>query len=167
MASDSAYELAQLNIARPIAPLTSELLAEFVALLDPVNALADRAAGFIWRLQTEDGDATAVRGFGDDDLIVNMSTWRSLPALADFVFGSFHVELMRRRREWFARMHEPVTVLWWVPSGHRPTVTEAEERLGALRAQGPTRDAFTFRLPFGTPDVLDEVAPSQPWTCEV
>ena len=107
MASDSAYELAQLNIARPIAPLTSELLVEFVALLDPVNALADRAAGFIWRLQTEDGDATAVRGFGDDELIVNMSTWRSLPALADFVFGSFHVEVMRRRREWFARMHDP------------------------------------------------------------
>lgn len=152
----SGYELAQLNIARPIEPLTSARLAGFVDLLDPVNALADAAPGFVWRLQTEDGDATAVRGFDDDQLIVNMSTWHSLSALVDFVFGSFCVEVMRLRREWFARMKDPFTVLWWVPDSQRPAVSEAEERLATLRRLGPTAEAFTFRRPFGAPKAVAE-----------
>lgn len=164
-----SYHLAQLNIARPLEPLTSARLAEFVDLLDPVNALAESTPGFVWRLQTEDGDATAIRGFGDDALIVNLSTWESLDAVGGFVFGSFHVEVMRRRREWFARMREPFTVLWWVPAGHRPTVREAEERLGLLRTAGPSRRAFTFPRPFGPPDAeADLDATSDPsWFCGV
>jgi hypothetical protein len=141
----SSHEIAQLNLARPLEPMNSALLAGFVELLVPVNALADAAPGFRWRLQTEDGDATALRGFGDDELIVNMSTWQSLDALTGFVFESFHAEVMRRRREWFARIREPFTVLWWVPAGHRPDLKEAEERLTSLRTLGPTARAFTFR----------------------
>jgi hypothetical protein len=125
-------------------------MADFVALLDPVNALADRSPGFVWRLQTEDGDATAVRGFGDDRLIVNMSVWESVDALAAFVYRGGHVEVMRRRREWFERMRM-FMCLWWIPAGHRPTVAEAEERLADLEARGPTPRAFTFRDRFPAP----------------
>jgi hypothetical protein len=147
----SSHEIAQLNLARPLEPLTSVRLAGFVELLVPVNALADAAPGFRWRLQDEDGDATTLRGFGDDDLIVNMSTWQSIDALADFAFGSFHAEVMRRRREWFSLMRNPTTVLWWVPAGHRPSVEEAEERLTSLRTLGPTARGFTFRHPVSPP----------------
>ena len=138
-------QLAQLNIALPREPLTSPLLLEFIARLDPVNAAADAAPGFVWRLQTEDGDATGIRGFGDDRLIVNMSVWESLEALRAFVYSNrAHLDVLRRRREWFERMDFHL-VLWWVPAGHRPTVGEAEERLDLLRACGPGPDAFTFR----------------------
>jgi hypothetical protein len=160
------YELAQVNVARPSEPLTSARLATFMDLLDPVNALADAAPGFVWRLETEDGDATAVRWRGDDELIVNMSTWESLESLSDFVFGTFHVEVMRRRREWFSRMTDPYTVLWWVPAGHRPTVAEAQERLGLLAAVGPGPRAFTFRRPFG-PDGSSYLPEREPALCEV
>ena len=136
--------LAQVNIALPSEPLDSPLLAEFVAALEPVNALADRSPGFVWRLQTEDGDATGIRAFGDDRLIVNMSVWESLEALRAFVYSGEHLAVMRRRREWFARM-DAFLALWWVPLGHIPTVAEAEERLDHLRAHGPTSAAFTFR----------------------
>lgn len=136
--ADQDYHLAQVNIALPVEPLTSQRLAEFVELLEPVNALADSAPGFVWRLQTEDGDATAVRALGDDRLIVNMSVWASVEDLAAFVFGSYHAAVMRRRREWFSRMREPYATSWWVPAGVRPTVADAEERLTALRAHGPT-----------------------------
>ena len=145
------YQLAQVNVGRPIAPLTDPALAGFVAALEPVNALADAAPGFVWRLQTEDGDATAVRVFDDDALIVNMSVWESLPAFSEFVFHGPHVEVMRRRREWFVPMREAITALWWVPAGHRPSVAEAEARLLALRAHGPTPYAFTLRQPFPPP----------------
>ena len=165
MAASPCWQLAQLNIALPVEPLTSARLAGFVELLEPVNALADAAPGFVWRLQTEDGDATAVRGFGDDRLIVNLSVWESLDALATFVFGGFHAEVIRRRREWFARMRDPYTVLWWVPAGVRPTVADAERRLAALHRHGPTPYAFTVRRAFPPPGTTAPERSDDDWFC--
>jgi heme-degrading monooxygenase HmoA len=148
----TGFHLAQVNIARPLEPLDAPLLADFVAALEPVNALADTSPGFVWRLQTEDGDATAVRGFGDDRLIVNLSVWESLEALRAFAYSNAeHLAVLRRRREWFERRAEAAVALWWVPAGHRPSVAEAEERLAALRSAGPGPAAFTFRRPFAAP----------------
>jgi hypothetical protein len=146
------WQLAQLNIALPSEPLDAPALAGFVAALAPVNALADAAPGFVWRLQTEDGDATTVRGLGDDRLIINLSVWDSLLSLGDFVYGREHLAVMRRRREWFVPMTAAYTVLWWVEAGHRPTVDEAGERLTLLRKHGPSPSAFTFRSAFPPPN---------------
>lgn len=149
----SGYELAQVNIALAREPLDAPLLVEFMAALLPVNARADKAPGFVWRMQTEDGDATAVRGFGEEPrLIINLTVWRSLESMRDFVYGDLaHLAVMRRRREWFERL-DLYLVLWWVNAGHRPTVTEAEQRLEYLRRHGPTPRAFTFRHHFDGPD---------------
>ncbi|HEV3496261.1 MAG TPA: DUF3291 domain-containing protein, partial [Actinomycetes bacterium] len=139
------------NIGRMLAPLDSAQLAPFVEALEPVNALADRAPGFVWRLQTEDGDATAIRPFEDDRVMVNLSVWASLEALRTFVYASQHLEAMRHRRQWFHRMADPYLALWWVPAGTIPSVAEAKERLELLARQGATADAFTFRAPFPEP----------------
>lgn len=148
----SSFQLAQVNIALAREPLDAPLLADFVAELGPVNARADAAEGFVWRLQTEDGDATAIRAFDDDRLIVNMSVWESLEALRGFVYGDpAHLAVMRRRRRWFERL-ETFMVLWWVPAAHRPTIAQATDRLALLRAVGPSPDAFTFRRHFPAPD---------------
>jgi Domain of unknown function (DUF3291) len=125
-----------------------------MALLGPVNAVADQAPGFVWRLQTEEGNATAIPVLGDDRLIVNMSVWESIDQLADFVYRSGHVSVMRRRREWFERI-QVFMALWWVPAGHLPTVAEAEERLEHLRSHGPTAHAFTFRRRFAAPGAIE------------
>ncbi len=145
------YDLAQVNIARLLEPLDSARLADFVEALAPINAVADRSPGFVWRLQTEDGNATAVRAFDDEHMIVNMSTWESLEALADYVYRSDHTAVMRRRRAWFHQMAEVYMALWWAPAGHIPTVAEAQERLRHLQAHGPTPFAFTFRSAFPSP----------------
>ena len=145
------WHLAQVNIALPREPLDAPLLADFVAALAPVNAVADASPGFVWRLQTEDGDATAIRAFGDDRLIVNMSVWESVEALRGFVYGEAHAAVLRRRREWFERLAEPETALWWVAAGATPTIGDAEERLAHLRAHGPTSVAFTLRDPRPAP----------------
>ena len=147
----SAYELAQLNVAIVNAPLDSPVMADFVANLDRVNALAESSPGFVWRLQTEEGDATALRPMGDD-VIVNMSVWRDVESLNKYVYGSAHVEIMRRRKEWFQRMKDAYVVLWWVSKGQRPTVQEAIAKLERLRQAGPTEAAFTFRRAFPAPD---------------
>lgn len=147
------YELAQVNISRLLAPIDSALLKDFVDALQPVNAVADAAPGFVWRLQTEDGDATAVRIFDDSWLIVNMSVWTSVQTLSDYVYDVAHRAIMKRRREWFARPSSAMTALWWVPAGHRPTVAEAEERLTHLRLHGPTAFSFTLRDAFGSSGV--------------
>lgn len=147
----SAYELAQLNVGIVNARLDSPGMADFVANLDRINALAEDSPGFVWRLQTEEGDATALRPMGDD-VLVNMSVWRDVESLNKYVYGSAHVEIMRRRKEWFQRLKDAYVVLWWVPKGHRPTVQEAVARLERLREAGPTEAAFTFRRAFPAPD---------------
>ncbi|MFI5121575.1 MAG: DUF3291 domain-containing protein [Vicinamibacteria bacterium] len=139
------FAVAQVNIALPREPLDSPALAEFVANLEPVNALADSAPGFIWRLQDESGDATSIKAFDDDRLIINMSVWESVEALWSFVYDGGHLEVMRRRREWMTKLAETHMALWWVPVGHRPTVEEARQRLDHLRAHGPSEHAFTFK----------------------
>ncbi|MFD8059776.1 DUF3291 domain-containing protein [Streptomyces cyaneofuscatus] len=145
------HELAQVNIARLRFPLDSTELKEFVDGLDPVNAVADQAEGFVWRLRSESGNATDVPVFGDAWLIVNMSVWRDAEALTGFMYAGRHRELMNRRREWFEQIREAMTALWWVPAGERPTVADAEERLLHLREHGPTERAFSLRTRFPAP----------------
>ncbi|MEJ7702493.1 MAG: DUF3291 domain-containing protein [Geodermatophilaceae bacterium] len=166
-----SFDLAQINVSRLLAPLDSPLLAEFMAGLDGVNAAADVAPGFRWRLQTEDGNATSVRAFGWDvgdshGVIVNLTTWASLQSLADFVFSGQHLQVMRRRRQWFQPAVEPMTALWWVPSGRRPSTDEAEDRVRHLRRHGPTTRAFSFRTAFpppGQPESL--ICSGEEWLC--
>ncbi len=149
----AVHELAQFNVARPLGALDEPVMAEFMASLDRVNALAEASRGFIWRLQTDDGNATALRPMGEG-VIVNMSVWRDVGALSEFVHKSGHVEYLKRRSEWFDRIVEAYVVLWGVPAGHRPTVQEGVERLLLLRSQGPTARAFTFRQAFAPPAEL-------------
>jgi hypothetical protein len=149
--SGSRWHVAQVNIARLLAPLDSPRLADFVALLEPINALADAAPGFVWRLQTDDGDATAIRAFGDDRIIVNLTVWETIEALADYAYASRHAEVLRRRREWFEKMTEPHLAVWWIPAGGVPSVAEAEHRLAMLRGRGPSPEAFTLRDWFPSP----------------
>lgn len=154
----STWHLAQLNIALPVEPLTSPRLAGFVAALNEINALADGSVGFVWRMQTEDGDATAVRACGDDRLIVNLTVWTSIEALGDFVYRSGHVGVLRRRREWFEPPTQAHQVMWWLPAGELPSIAGAEDRLAHLRTHGPTPQAFTFRDSFPAPDSSDSPA---------
>lgn len=148
----SAYELAQLNIGTIRGPIDSPVMADFVANLARINALADASPGFLWRLQTEAGDATAIRPFENENVAINMSVWRDTESLRRFVYRTAHADILRRRAEWFEKMSEAFVVLWWVPRGHRPTVAEAIERLGALRSKGASAQAFTLRQTFPPPD---------------
>ena len=119
-------------------------MQEFVDQLDVVNALADEAQGFVWRLQTEDGDATAIDFFGADTL-VNMSVWQDVESLREYAFRSAHKNVLARRHEWFDRLEDAYAVLWWIPAGEIPSLEDARERLDSLREQGPGPRAFTFR----------------------
>jgi GNAT superfamily N-acetyltransferase len=137
-------QLAQLNIARLLAPLDDPRLEGFVNNLDRVNALGDASPGFVWRLQTDDGDATALRPFPDPDIIVNLTVWESVESLRAFAYRGEHLGVFKQRREWFEERIEPMVVLWWVAEGHIPGVDEAKERLEFLRRHGPSPWAFPF-----------------------
>ena len=158
--SASDYQLAQLNIGIIRGPIDSPVMAEFVANLDRINALAERSPGFVWRLQTAEGNATAIRPYPENEnMAVNLSVWQDVDTLRRFVFQSAHVEIMRRRREWFVPMDQAFLVLWWVPEGHIPSVEEAKARLELLRRDGPGPQAFTFRQAYPPPGAA-QVAPS-------
>jgi hypothetical protein len=151
------YHLAQVNIGRLRAPIDDPSMEGFRSQLDPINALADRTPGFVWRLQTEEGNATAIRPYADDErMAINMSVWESLEALQRYVYSSAHVGPLRDRRQWFEPLEGPILALWWIPIGHIPMVAEAKERLALLKERGPSPDAFTFRVPFPAPDAESE-----------
>ncbi len=147
----SKHHLAQLNIALMKEPLESPSMADFVNNLDRINALAEESPGYVWRLQTEEGDATTLRPLGEN-VLVNLSVWRDIEALREYVYKSDHASIMRRRGEWFDQMAEAFVVLWWIPETHTPSLAEAIERLDRLRQHGPTPEAFNFRNLFPAPE---------------
>ncbi len=149
-----SYHLAQINIGRMLAPLDDPQMAGFVNQLDPLNALADQSPGFVWRLQDEAGDATSIRVFDDERILVNMSVWESLEALQDYVYRSRHLGPLRDRKQWFEVPRAPHLALWWIPAGHRPTPEEGKARLEHLQRHGPSSEAFTFKQPFPAPSEM-------------
>ena len=147
----TTFHIAQVNVAQAKADMESELMRGFVSRLDEINALADRADGFIWRLQEDSGSATAIRVFDDPLLLINMSVWADLEALKHYVYKSLHVELIKDREGWFNKMGESHQALWWIPAGHIPSTEEARKKLEFIRKHGPSAQAFTFAKPYPTP----------------
>jgi heme-degrading monooxygenase HmoA len=150
--------LAQINIGRLKAPLDDPSMFGFVSRLDDINALADRTPGFVWRLQTDEGNATSLRPFDDDRIALNMSVWESLEALRAYVYSSAHAEVMRGRRDWFDKFDRVYLALWWIPAGHIPSIDEAKVRLASLEQRGPTPFVFTFKTTFTPEQALESIA---------
>ena len=148
----TSYHLAQFNVGRMRAPKGDPEVAGFFDALDEINALSDHSPGFVWRLQTEEGNATDIHAYEDELLLLNLSVWDSIAALEAYVLRSDHFKYLRRRVEWFERSKEPTTCMWWIPAGHVPTIDEAKEALETLRSHGPTQTSFTFRNRFDRPE---------------
>ncbi len=143
------YHLAQINIGRVRYPVEDPRMAGFMTKLDEINALAERSPGFVWRLQSSEGNATSYHAFPDDDrLLLNMSVWTGVNELKDYVYRTAHSQFLRRREEWFEKFEGVYLALWWIPAGHHPTIEEARERLVHLEQHGPTPFAFTFQAVF-------------------
>ena len=149
-----SHHLSQINIARMIAPLRDPIMAEFVAQLDSINKLADNSPGFLWRLRTQEGDATSIRAYDDELILFNLSVWESIDAFKQFVYRSQHGEVMRNRKKWFQKSEGINMALWWVLIGHIPTVDEAKQRLQYLNDYGESAYAFSLRQPFLTPEPI-------------
>ena len=145
------YHIAQINIARMLAPIDDPVMADFVAQLPPINALAEKSPGFVWRLQSEGGDATNIKVYDDEMIIINLTVWENVEALRQYVYKSAHSGVMRDRRRWFEKFDGPYYALWWIPSGYLPSPEEAKERLDHLRLHGDTDYAFSFKRVFSKP----------------
>jgi len=158
------YHLSQLNVARFRLPQEHPSNADFVNNLDRVNAIAEQQDGFIWRFKGKGDDALDVQGFDDPSIVSNMSLWESVESLSAFVYrNKEHRDVMRRRAEWFDKV-DFYLVLWWLKAGDLPSLEDAKARLELLESNGPTENAFTFKIPFAAPNgkpvspVFDECA---------
>jgi hypothetical protein len=153
------FHLAQINIGRLIAPMDDPRIADFLGQLAPVNALADAAPGFVWRLQSSYGNAMDI-AFNDDPTInVNMSVWESVETLREYVYNSNHLQVFRDRAKWFRKMDKPHYCLWWIPAGHIPTVAEGRERLEYYQQHGPTPFSFWFSKLYPAEGSMSALAP--------
>ena len=149
-----SYHIAQINIARMVSSLDDPVMRDFVVNLDRINSLAETASGFVWRLKGDGNDATSLRPYEDERIIVNMSVWENPQALFDYAYRSGHVEILRRRTEWFEKMTTPPLALWWIPAGYTPTVNDAKEKLALIEQHGPTPFAFTFKRQFTVEEMM-------------
>lgn len=158
------YYLAQVNTARLRAPLDAPEMADFVAQIQTINAIADDDPGFVWRLRSEGAeDATSIRAFDDEQILITLTVWKSVEALSHYVYRGAHAGIMRDRRRWFERLDQPILALWWIPVGHLPTIEEAKERLAHLQQHGSTPFAFSFNKPFPSPECISAtVSSSEP-----
>ncbi len=148
--------LAQLNIAKVRYDLESPQMADFVNNLEPINAIAEKSTGFIWRLQDESGDATNIDVENNPDIIVNMSVWDSVESLKIFMFKTHHIDFLKRKKEWFVPLDNASYVLWWIPVGHIPTVQEAMSKLEYLRQHGESQQAFSFKSNYANPELAND-----------
>jgi len=145
------HHLAQLNVGRLVAPKDSPIVADFMDNLEAINAVADTAPGFIWRLQDDSGNATGIAVTEDDSFVINLSVWETIEDLHAYVYRSEHTPFVGRRREWFEPHAEPHMTMWWIEAGHVPRIDEAMARLELIRQNGPSLDAFTFKQTFPAP----------------
>ena len=148
------FHLAQINIGRILGAMDSPVMADFAANLDRINSLAENSPGFVWRLKDDTNNATSFKFFDDDFMIVNMSVWKSIDALFNYVYKSDHLEVFKRRSEWFEKMPVMHMAMWYLPAGHTPSVDEAMVRLQYLRKHGDTPYAFSFRKKFRPVDAV-------------
>jgi hypothetical protein len=146
------FHVAQLNVARALAPMDDPVMADFVAWLDQINGLGERSPGYVWRLKGEGGTSVELQVSDDPLYVVNLTVWESIEHLYAFTYRSDHRAVFKRRFEWFERRGRPSTCLWWQPAGTIPTVEEAERRLQHLDDHGPTPESFTFKQRFPAPD---------------
>ena len=152
------WHLAQLNVATALYSVDDERMAGFVNQLDTINALAESSPGFVWRLQSESGNATDIAIEGHPELIANMSVWESVEALFEFAYKSAHTGVLSDRRKWFKHPEGAYQVMWWVPAGHIPSIEEGMKRLALLQENGPGPESFTFRSRYPRPgqeDIVD------------
>lgn len=152
--TSKSHHLSQVNISRMIAPLSNPIMAEFVAQLDSINKLADNQKGFVWRLQTEEGNATNISAYDDELILFNLSVWESMDALKQFVYRTQHGKVMRNRKKWFHKSEGVNMALWWVPIGRIPTIDEAKKRLQHLNYYGESAYAFSFKNQFFTEEAI-------------
>jgi len=151
MPDSSPFRLAQVNIARARYPLDDPQMADFMNQLDEINALADKAPGFVWRLEDESGNATNFQPYDDPRIIINLSVWETVEALHEFVYKTAHTEVMRRRYDWFEKPQSSHMALWWTPADEVPSTLDGTSRLLHLGQYGPSASAFTFKERFPAP----------------
>lgn len=156
------HHLAQINIARLLAPQGDPQVQEFFDKLDEINALAEKSPGFVWRLQSEEGNATDIQPTVDPHLVVNLSVWTDAESLFAFVYKTAHTSVMAKRRQWFERFNGEHQALWWIPAGHKPDVYEGFAKLWHLEHYGPTLHAFTFKMRFPPPSETGHAVDMQP-----
>jgi Domain of unknown function (DUF3291) len=150
--NQTRVHLAQINVALMKAPLNAPIMAEFAAALDEVNAIADQSAGFVWRLQTATGNATAISVYPDPNMLVNVSVWENIDSLKTYVYKSLHGDFFVRRRQWFEKLQSEHFAMWWIPAGHLPTAEEGKSKLEYLSFHGDSPEAFTFAQPYPSPN---------------
>lgn len=159
-ARSTSWHLAELNLGVFRDSLESPTMSEFAGGLDRINALADEAPGFVWRLTDVDGGPSsniAIPGDNDPLLASNLSVWEDYESLRNYMYRTDHVSYLRRRSEWFEHRSEAMTVAWWIPAGQLPTLEDALRRLQLLRDHGPSDEGWPLTQPRPAPS-LDPTA---------
>lgn len=155
------WHLAQMNVGTLLGDMGDPAVQPFFDALAGINALAEASEGFVWRLKDDGtGNATSIAVASDPRFVVNMSVWESCEALFDFVYRSAHTAIMAQRRQFFAKAPEGTAyqVLWWVPQGSEPSISDGLAKLWHLDRYGPTPLAFTFKQRFPAPDVEERLS---------
>lgn len=120
----------------------------FSKAIDDINALAETSPGFVWRWVSGENDDSGARFFNNPKVIINLSVWDSIDALKNYVYTSGHLDILKRKKEWFEKPSSAHLAMWWIPEGQYPSLENAKSKLDLIDQHGATEQAFTFATQF-------------------
>ena len=148
LVSVSDYHPAQINVGASRATIDDPPVAECADALEEINALADKGPDFVWRLQTEQCNASGTHTSRDEPFTINKSVWETADDLSQYVCRTERVGSLRNRRGCFDRMDELHVSMWWIKAGQVPSIDEGMAGLDRSRRNGAAAQAFSLRKPF-------------------
>ena len=106
--------LAEFNVGYATYPLDDPRMSGFMDNLDNINALAEHSPGFVWRMNSDSGNATDFNVPGDAEVISNMSVWEDVASLRNYVFNTVHARFYEQKENWFQAMTSHHFVMSWL-----------------------------------------------------
>ena len=118
-------------------------MSGFTEQIAPVNQLAEKADGFVWRYAEAYKPRETVAPWNNPLLFFNMSVWRDLDSLLNFVRSPEHIAVTQNRDQWILPVGTPSLALWWTDGTNVPTVENAIDAFSLIANKGDTPAAFS------------------------
>jgi hypothetical protein len=142
------HHLAQINIARMLAPIDDPVMADFVANLPSINVV-EQSPGFVWRRNRM---AVMQRDYVyDDEMIIIKYCLGKSGCVALIRLQKRSLWILRDRKRWFEIRRSRIA-MWWICVVILPRRKSPRNALNISASMAILPFAFSFKKVFPEPE---------------